>query len=114
MTAVVATDTAIDDAIVREVGWRPGRGGMAAVALLDRRDVSRVLAGRGGPIMAGRTAAQHLQVIHGIGRRPQRAVVAVLTDLGGLDMGWGLAGGIRAVVAADTAIDDAVVAEVGR
>ena len=64
---------------------------MATVALFDRRDVRRMLAGRGGPIMAGRAAAQDLQVIDRIGRRPQRAVVAVFTDLRRLDMGWGFA-----------------------
>ena len=114
LDAIMATNTAIDDAIVREVGRGPGGCRVAAVAFLDCRDVSRVLAGGGGPVVTGRTGTDHLEVIDRIGRRPQRAVVAVLTDLRRLDMGWGFARCLCAVVATDTAVDDAVVAEVGR
>ena len=87
---------------------------MATVALFDRRDVRRMLAGRGRPIMAGRTAAQDLQVIHGVGRCPDDIVVAVFTDVGGLNVGRALAGGLDAIVTIDAVAGNVGVIEVGR
>jgi hypothetical protein len=87
---------------------------MAVITLSTRGDVGRVLAGRYRAIVAGITSTQDLCVIDGIGWIPDNIVVAIFTNVGGLDVKWILAGGPDAVVACGAASDDIGVIEVGR
>ena len=64
--------------------------------------------------MTGKASTTDLGVIHDIDRCPDDIVVAILADIGGVDMCQVLADGIGAVVATDTIIRDVGVVEVGR
>ena len=64
--------------------------------------------------MAGETGANDLRVIDHVGRHKRHVVVAVLADIGGIDMRRMLARRIGAVMAADAVGGDVGVIEVGR
>ena len=87
---------------------------MAIVAIVAGLDVGRVLARRDGAVMARATGTHDLRVVDRIGRHPQRVVMAVLTNIGGLDMPRILAGGANTVVTGRAATNDAGVIKVGR
>ena len=74
----------------------------------------RMLAGRGRAVMAAYAGADHLGVVDEVGRRPEDIVVAVLADIGRVDVGRSLAGRIRAVVAVGAVAGDVHVIEVRR
>ena len=87
---------------------------MAVITLAARSDVGRVLTRGNRAVVAGITRAQHLGVIDRVGRCPQRIVVAIFTNIGGLDVRRILAGCTVAVVAGDTASNNIDVIEVRR
>ena len=92
----------------------PSIGRMAVIALKIRHKVPLVLAGRRVAIMAGEAGANDLRVIHHVGRRKRYVVVAILTNIGGIDVRWILARRIGAVMAADAVVSDIGVIKVGR
>ena len=53
-------------------------------------------------------------MVDNVGRRPDVRIVAVLADVAGLNMRWSFAGGVRSIVAVDTAIRNIRVIEIRR
>ena len=92
----------------------PHIGRMAFVALTTRDEVTRILAGRGVAVMAGRARTQDMHVIHGRDRHPDGRRMAILADVGRQDVRRVLAGRIRAVVTTDAVVGDIDVVEIGR
>ena len=112
---VVMTGYAVvHDADMVESGRYPRDGGMAIITRIAALNVSRVLAGGDGAVVAGAAGTDDLGVIDGVGGDPQRRVVAVLADVGGVDVCGALAGGGNAVVAGSAVTGDAGVVEHGR
>lgn len=99
---VVASGTVGDDIDVIEIGRQPCHRGVAVIALATRGDVSGILARRDRAIVTGITGAQYLGVVDHVCRCPQVTVVAILTNLGGLDVGRVLTGRFDAVMATGT------------
>ena len=99
---------------VTEICGRPPIRRMALTAIHGGIEVAGIHAGSIGAIVAGRTGAQHLVVIHRGHRRPDGWVVAVLADIGCLHMRRALARGISAVVAAEAVVHDIGMIEVRR
>ena len=64
--------------------------------------------------MTGEAGTKDLGVIHGIGRRPEDIVVAILANIGRVDMCQVLAWRIRAIVAITALIRDVHVIEIRR
>ena len=64
--------------------------------------------------MTGEAGANDLRVIDHVGGRERHVVVAILTNIGGIDVRWILARRIGAVMAADAVVGDVRVIEVGR
>ena len=64
-----------------------------------------------GAIVARPAGTDHIRVIDRIGRRPDRIVMAILTNVGCVDMSQTLAGGRYAIVATGTVTRDARVIE---
>lgn len=95
------------------VGRQPRDRAMAHTTVLRGIEVARVLSGGRSAIMARRTRAENLVVIHRCNRRPNRCAVAIFADVGCLDVGRSLADGIGAVVATNAVIHDVDVVEVG-
>jgi len=87
---------------------------MTVIAVVTAGDVRRVLAGRDDAVVTGSARTEDLCVIDGVGRRPNVAVVAVLTDIARLYMCLGLACCFDTVVAAEAVADDANMVECGR
>jgi len=77
--AVVAADAIAGDVDVIEIRRNPRSGGVAIVTIVAARDVRRVLARCDGAIVAGETCPDYLGVIHGVCRRPDYIVMAILT-----------------------------------
>ena len=105
----------VGQAGVAEARRCPTIWGMALTAIHGGIEVSGALAACIGAIVAGRTGAQHLVVIHCGHRCPDNSTVAVLADIGRLHMRRALAGGVGAVVTTGTIVDDVgVVKRCGR
>ncbi len=112
--AVVTRSAVGGDPRVVELGWSPGAGRVAVVAFRRSRNViGRLSLGRES-VVAGRAAAQHVGVVHSCGWLPCRRRMTRRARGRCLDVTRAGAGSARPVVAADAAIDDAVVAEAGR
>ena len=108
---VVAADAVAGDIDVVEVCRAPPRGRMAVVAVVAAREVRRVLATRQHAVMAGETGAEHLRMVDGGCRCVGNRVVAVLTNVGCVDVIGGLAGCIDAVMAGEATSGDIAVIE---
>ena len=80
---------------------------MAIITSIATADVRWMLAGGSDAIVAGAARADDLGVINRRRWNPQRTVVAVFADIGGLYVGRALAGGGGAVVTADAVTRDA-------
>ena len=112
--AVMAADAVIGDVGVIEDRRYPGVGRMAIITVVTTGDVRRVLALGRVAIVAREAGADDLCVINHVCRRKRHVVVAVLTNVGGINVSRMLAGGIGAVMAADAVSGDVGVIEVGR
>ena len=112
--AVMAAHAVVRDVGVVKVGRYPGIRCMTIVAVIAARYVRRILTFGRDPIVAGEAGADHLCVIHHVGRRKGHVVVAVLTDIGRIDMRRVLAHCFDAVVAAHAVVRDVGVVKVGR
>lgn len=95
------------------VGRQPRDRAMTHATVLRGIEVARVLSGCRSAIVARRTGAKNLVVIHRCNGRPNRCAVAILADVSCLDVRRTLADGIGAVVATNTVIHDVDVVEVG-
>ena len=98
---------------VSVVGRCPRIRVVAQTTVLHGIEVARVLPGGQRSIVAGRTGTKHLVVIDCRYRRPGRCAVAILANIGRLDVGRSLANGIRTVVATNAVVHDVDVVEVG-
>ena len=112
--AVVAAEAVSGDVHVIEIRRYPRDGGMAVIAIVAARDVRGVLARCDRAVVTGTACANYLCMVHPVGRGERHVVVAILADNAGLDMRRILAGGVRAVVAAEAVIHDIRVIEIGR
>jgi len=111
---IVTADAVVGDIGVVEGCRRPGDRCVAVIAVIAAGKVGRVLAFGDVAIMAGEAGANNLGVIDHVGRRKGHVVVAVLADIGRIDMRWILARCIGAVMAADAVVGEIGVIEVGR
>ncbi len=111
---IVAADAIVDDIGMVEVGWRPGNGRMAIVAVITTGDVCRVFASCRVAVMARSAGADHLCVVHNIGWHPDVGGMTVLTHVAGLDMGQRLARRVRSVMAAEAIASDIDMIEIRR
>ena len=105
----VASQTGTHHTIVVEVGRNPGIRRVANITLPIGLDVVLILTGRDRAVMAARTSTEDLRVIDPHDGRPAKSIVAILADVGRVDVGEILTGSIDTVMAADTVIDDAAV-----
>ena len=87
---------------------------MAVITVIASRDMSRVFPRGNRAVMAGTTGTQHLGVIDYVGRCPDDIIVAIFTNIGGLDVRWIFARGTVAVVTRGAAADDTGVIEIRR
>ena len=78
---------------------------MTHATVLRGIEVARVLSGRRSAIVAGRTGAENLVVIHRCNRRPNRCAVAILADGGRLYVSRVLGRCADSIVAADAIIN---------
>jgi len=91
----------------------PAVGGVAVVAGVATRDMTGMLAGRHGAVMAGGAGADHLCVINGVGRSPLHPVMTVGADVGRIDVRRRFARRIHAVVATEAVTGDVYMVEIG-
>lgn len=73
-----------------------------------------MLAGRRRTVVTGTTGSEHLRMVDGRGRGESDRAVAVLADVGRLDMKEVFAGRGGAVMTGDASIENAGVIEPGR
>jgi len=104
----------IRQAGVPVVGRYPRIRAVAQTTVLHGIEMARVLSGSRSAVVARRTGAENLVVIDRCYRRPSRCAVAILANIGCLDVGRSLANGIGAVVATHTVVHDVDVVKVGR
>ncbi len=112
--AVVAAHTIASDIDVIEVRRYPTRGRMTVVAVVAAVNVCQGLAGRRDAVMTGAAGAHYLRVVNGKHRREHIGVVAIFTDIAGLDMGWPFARSFYAVVATRAVTCDVHMVEIRR
>jgi len=112
--AIVASGTVGHDIDVIKIRGKPCHGGMAVIALATSGYVRGVLARRNRAVVTGITRAQYLRVIDGVGWCPDDVVVAILANIGGLNVRWVLARRTIAVVTRGAAADDTGMIEVRR
>jgi len=110
---VMAACTVSGDIDVIEIRGQPARCRVTVVASVAARNVRRVFAGGRDAVMAGTAGTQYLRVIDCCHRRPNIAVVAVLTDIARLNVRGALAGRFHTVMAACTVSGDIDVVETG-
>jgi len=110
---VVTADAVGGDVGVIKVGRDPRVGRMTVVAVVAAGNVGRVLAGGRIAVMAGEAGTNDLRVIDHVGRHERHVVVAVLANIGGIDMRRVLARSLRPVVTADAVVGDVGVIKVG-
>lgn len=85
-TAVMATEAVCGDAGMIKVGRHPGIGGMTKIACIVTGDMGGVLAGGGSSVVTAETGANHIGMIDPQHGDPGRIAMAILTNVGGLDM----------------------------
>ena len=84
--AVVAAHTVSGNVHVIEICRQPGDSAVAIIAGIAARQVSRVLAGRGDAVVAGTAGSDDLGVIDGDNGRPRRRPMAILANVGRLNV----------------------------
>ncbi len=108
IATVVAGRTISSDANVIKIRRRPADCCMTVVAIVAACEVRRVLTCRNSAVVTGTTATQNLRVVDRVGRHPGNRVMAVFTDVGGLNMA-----GIFTCCIATVMASDAVAGNVG-
>jgi hypothetical protein len=110
----VATHTIAGDTDVIKIGRKPADRRVTVVTAVIARNVGWMFAGRRYAVVAGTAGAQHLRVIHGIGRRENTRIVAILANIGRLYVRRSFANRVNTIVAARTVIQDADMIKVSR
>ena len=85
---------------------------MTIVAGVAAGDMGRMLTGGGDAVVAGATSANDLRVVDICRWGPHRWTMAVLANIGGLNVCLILAGGVGAVVTTDAITKDVQVVEI--
>ena len=98
----MAANTVVHDVGVVKIGRSPGNGCVAVVAVIATRDMCGMFASSGRAIVAGTARSNNLSVIHGECRNPGIRRVAVLANIGGLNVRCVFTGRIGTIVAAKT------------
>jgi len=111
--AIVTTGTIGNNIDVIKIGRSPCHRGVTVIALTAGSDVSRIFPCGYGAVVTGITRAQHLRVVDRVGRCPNCIVVAVFTNVSGLDVRGVLAGYAVAIVTSNTSRHDTRVVEIG-
>lgn len=111
---VVAVDTISRDVQVVEIGWQPSDRRMAVIACVATCYMRRNLSRRNNTVVARATSADNLSVIDRADWYPDIGIVAVFTNVTGLNMCSILGGRIRAVMTVYTVVRDVYMAEVRR
>jgi len=114
VNAVMAVEAVVHDIGVIESGGNPARGCMAVIAVIAAIDVCRILAFGDGAIVARVTGTDNLCVIYQVSRREDDVVVAVLADIGRLNMCWVLTCRISAIVTTEAVAGYVNVIEIRR
>jgi len=109
---VVAVDAATRDVDMVKIRRQPANRRMTIVAIFSAGYVVGIFPGCRQAIMTGATCPGYLYMVYGVDRRKCVGVVAVLADVGGLDVCQILAGRIRTVVTAGTVVSDVYVVEI--
>jgi len=112
--AVVATHTIVHDVDVVEVGGQPGNRRVAVVAIIAAGDMGWVFAGRYEAVMTGAASTNDLRMVDGVNRHPNVRCMAVLADIGHLNMREVLACSVNTVMATGAIARNVYVIEVGR
>ena len=86
---------------------------MTVIAISATCNVCRVLACGNYAVMAGAAGSEYLCMVYRVNRHPDIRVMAVFTNISGLNVREVLAGGFDAVVAADAIANDAGMIEIG-
>jgi hypothetical protein len=86
---------------------------VAVVTGRATRNVVRIFSGRDDAIMARAARTDYLSMVNRVGRHPGIGVVAIFTDVRGLDVVEVLAGRFRSVVAAGAITSNAYMVKVG-
>lgn len=111
---IVTADTIARVIRMIEGCWYPAVGRMAGIAVIAARDMGRVFADRDRIIVTGRAGADHLCVIHPIGRCKQDGIVAILTNIAGQYVILIFANRVHAIVTNEAITRNVGVVEVGR
>lgn len=104
--AVVTANAVAGDIHVVEVRRYPRDSRMTVIAIIATRDVHRVFACSFDAVMARDTGTEYVQVVDRNRGRPCSIAVAILTYVCSQYVGGILAGGVRTIVAVETAIED--------
>jgi len=99
---------------VVEAGRRKRNRRMAVIAVIAASNMRRVLADGYRAVMAGRTGANDLGMVHCVNGRENNVVVAVFANIRRQNMCWAFADCIDTVVTAYAVARDVNVVEVGR
>jgi len=113
LDTIVAAKTVTHDVVVAEIGGNPAVGSMAIITGIATGNVIDILALGNGAVVASYAGAEHLQVINPGSGCEQHHIVAILTDIGGLHVGWIFADSLNTVMAAKAITHDVVMIEVG-
>ncbi len=111
---VMAAEAVVDDVRMIESGRSPACGCVAVVAGITTGDMCQVLAFGNRAVVAGVTGTNHVGMVHPVRWCENGNVVAVLTNISGLNMRRDLAGRIHAIVTAEAVIADIDMLDVGR
>ena len=111
---VMTADAVAGYVYVVEVRGDPCRRHVAIVTGVATLNMRRVLAGGHGAVVAGSARADDLQMVDRVGGRPDQVVMAILAEVGRIDVSGTLARCLDTVMAARTVVDDIGVIEVGR
>lgn len=109
---VVTTHAIADDIPVVKVGRQPARRCMTVVACITAGYVRRTFSDCRNTVVTGAARAQYLAVIDRKDRCEYIGVMAVLADVGRLNMGRALADSFRTVVAIEAATRDVDVVKI--
>jgi len=114
ISAVMTAETIARDVYVIKIRRQPANRRMTVITIVTAVYVRRMLAARRNTIMTGATRANHLRMVHEIGRRPYIGVVAIFADIAGLNVRKRLAACFRAIVATDAIARNIHMVEIGR
>lgn len=110
----MTANTVVNDVGVVKISRRPGDCCVAVVAIIATRDMCGMFAGGRDAIVAGTTRSDDLGVIHGECRNPGIRRMAILANIGGLNVRCIFTGRIGTIVATKTVTRNVYVVKVCR